>query len=46
MNSGKDLHAEAVGLPSTPNGLEMSRLAGEGRAAWAETSSLGETGSS
>jgi hypothetical protein len=29
-----------------PNGLEMSRLAGEGRAAWAETSSLGEAGSS
>ena len=28
------------------NGLEMSRLAGEGSAAWAETSSLGEAGSS
>ena len=29
-----------------PNGLEMSRLAGEGRAAWAETHSLGEAGGS
>jgi len=24
-----------------PNGLEMSRLAGEGRAAWAETNCIG-----
>ena len=29
------------GLVRMPNGLEMSRLAGEGRAAWAETSCSG-----
>ena len=28
-------------VQATPNGLEMSRLAGEGRAAWAETSCAG-----
>ena len=28
-----------------PNGVEMSRLAGAGKAAWAETSRLGQAGS-
>jgi len=31
-------------VPATPNGLEMSRRAGEGKAAWAETSCTGSIG--
>ena len=42
----QQLYTGCQGEQATPNGLEMSRLAGEGRTAWAETSNLGEAGSS
>ena len=46
IGTGKSASSSMNRVPATPNGLEMSRLAGEGRAAWAEIHSLGEAGGS
>jgi len=46
FNWGRQSILGREGPPRAYNGLEMSRLAGEGRAAWAETHSLCEAGSS